>query len=74
MSLTEQRTHSSSVFSNPLPDECRAYLVVGDDGAVVALGGFVQFDPIILDRSGLELLGDALLHIASCLSDFKETL
>ena len=40
-----------------LPDECRAHLVVAEDGAVVALGGFVQFDLVVLDGGGLELLG-----------------
>ena len=57
-----------------LPDECRAHLVVAEDGAVVALGGFVQFDLVVLDGGGLELLSDALLHIARCLPNFKKTL
>ena len=57
-----------------LPDECRAHLVVAEDGAVVALGGFVQFDLVVLDGGGLELLGDALLHVARCLPNLKETL
>ena len=57
-----------------LPDERRAHLVVGEDGAVVALGGLVQFDRVVLDRGGLELLGDALLHVARRLADLEETL
>ena len=57
-----------------LPDECRAHLVVAEDGAVVALGGFVQFDLVVLDGGGLELLGDALLHIARRLPNLEETL
>ena len=57
-----------------LPDERRAHLVVGEDGAVVALGGFVQFDLVVLDGGGLELLGDALLHVARGLPDLEETL
>ena len=57
-----------------LPDECRAHLVVAEDGAVVALGGFVQFDLVVLDGGGLELLGDALLHVARCLPNLEKTL
>jgi hypothetical protein len=57
-----------------LPDECRAHLVVAKDGAVVALGGFVQFDLVVLDGGGLELLGDALLHVARCLPNLEKTL
>ena len=55
-------------------DERRAHVVVGEDGAVVALGGFVQFDRVVLDGGGLELLGDALLHVARRLPDLEETL
>ena len=57
-----------------LPDECRAHLVVAEDGAVVALGRFVQFDLVVLDGGGLELLGDALLHIARRLPNLEKTL
>ena len=57
-----------------LPDECRAHLVVAEDGAVVALGGFVQFDLVVLDGGGLDLLGDALLHVARRLPDLEKTL
>ena len=57
-----------------LPDERRAHLVVGEDGAVVALGGFVEFDPVVLDGGGLDLLGDALLHVARRLAHLEETL
>ena len=32
-----------------LLDERRAHLVIGEDGAVVALGGFVQLDVVVLD-------------------------
>ena len=73
-SLTVQRIHSSSVFAKLLPDECCAYIVVAEDGAVVALGGFVQLDLVVLDGGGLELLGDALLHIARRLPDLEKTL
>ena len=36
-----------------LPNECRAHLVIGEDGAVVALGGLVQLDLVVLDSGGL---------------------
>ena len=68
-----QRIHSSSVFSKPFLDERRAHLVVGEDRAVVALGGLVELDRVVLDRGGLELLGDALLHIARGLPDLEQT-
>ena len=57
-----------------LPDECRAHIVVAEDGSVVALGGFVQFDLVVLDGGGLELLGDALLHVARRLPNLEKTL
>ena len=57
-----------------LLDERRAHLVVGEDCAVVALGGLVEFDRVVLDRGGLELLGDALLHVARGLADLEQTL
>ena len=66
-SLREQRIHSSSVIRELLPNQCRAHIVIAKDGAVVAFGGFVQFDGVVLDSRGLELLGDALLHVARCL-------
>jgi len=37
------------------PDERRAHLVIGEDGAVVALGQFIQFDRVVLDGRGFEL-------------------
>ena len=57
-----------------LPDERRANLVVAEDGSVVALSGFVHFDGEVLDGGGLELLGDALFHIARCLPNLEKTL
>ena len=57
-----------------LPDECCAHLVVAEDGSVVALGGFVQLDLVVLDSGGLELLGDALLHIARRLPNLEKAL
>ncbi len=56
-----------------LPDERRAHLVVGEDRAVVALGGLVELDRVVLDGGGLDLLGDALLHVARRLPDLEET-
>ena len=55
-------------------DEGGAHLVVGEDRAVVALGGLVELDSVVLDGGGFELLGDALLHIARGLADLEETL
>ena len=57
-----------------LPDKRRTHVVVGENDAVVALGRFVEFDAEVLDRSGLQLLGDALLHVARSLPDLEETL
>src|SRR5580658_4656421 len=57
-----------------LPDERRADLVIGEDGAVVALGGFVQLDLVVLDSGGFELFTDALLHIARRLPNLEEAL
>ncbi len=42
-----------------LPDQRRAHIKVAENAAVVALGRVVEFDPVVLDGSGLELLGDA---------------
>jgi hypothetical protein len=70
-SLSVQRIHSSSVFSKPLHQR-RAHLVVAEDRAVVALGGFVQLDGVVLDRRGLELLGHALLHVARGLAHLEQ--
>ena len=55
-------------------DERRAHVVIGEDRAVVALGGLVQLDRVVLDGGGLELLGDALLHVARGLAHLEETL
>ena len=57
-----------------LPDECRAHVVVTEYGAVVTCSGFVQFDLVVLDASGLQLLGDTLLHVARCLPNLQKTL
>ena len=57
-----------------LLDERGAHLVIGEDRAVVALGGLVQLDRVVLDGGGLELLGDALLHVARGLAHLEETL
>jgi len=48
--------------------------VVAKDGSIVALGGFVQFDNVVLDDGGLELLSDTLFHIARRLPDLEKTL
>src|SRR6266404_2461926 len=56
-----------------LPDERRAHIVIGEDAAVDALGGLVQLYAIVLDGGGLELFGEALLHVARRLPDLEET-
>ena len=38
----------------------------------MALGGFVELDAVVLDRSGLELFGDALADIAGGLANLEE--
>ena len=48
--------------------------MIAEDRAVVALGGLVQFDLVVLDGGGLELLGDALLHVARGLPHLEKTL
>ena len=50
------------------------HLVVTEDTAVVALGGFIQFDGVVLDGSRFELLGDTLLHLSRGLAYLEETL
>ncbi len=57
-----------------LPDERRAHLVIGEERAIVTLGGLVQLDLVVLDGGGLELLGDALLHVARGLPHLEEAL
>ena len=39
----------------------------------MALGGLVNFDPVVLDCGGLDLLGHPLLHVAGGLADLEET-
>ena len=51
-----------------------AHFMIGEDRAVVALGGFVQLDGVVLDGGGLDLFGDALLHVARRLADLQQTL
>jgi hypothetical protein len=68
-----QRIHSSSVFLEALLDQRGAHIVVGEDRSVVALGGLVQLDGVVLDVCGLELLGDALLHVARGLPHLEQT-
>ncbi|WP_449422385.1 hypothetical protein [Rhodanobacter lindaniclasticus] len=45
--------------------------MVAEDRTVVAFGGFVQLDPVILDRRSLQLFGDALLHVTRGLTDLQ---
>jgi len=57
-----------------LADEYRTHLVVSEDAAIVAFGGLVQFDAEVPDTGGLELFGDAPLHVACGLANFEEAL
>ena len=57
-----------------LLDEHRAHIVVTKDGAVVALGGFLQFDLVVLDGGGLELFSDALSDITHRLPNLQKPL
>lgn len=57
----------------PLVDQCGAHIVVSEDGAIVPLSGFVQRDGEIRNRSGFELLGHALLHLARGWAHFELT-
>ena len=60
--------------SESLRHESRTHLMICEDFSIVALGRFVQFDHIILDGSGLNLLGDTLLHVARRLSHLEKAL
>lgn len=51
--------------------EGRAYVVVTKHATVGALGGLVEFDGVVGDSGGLELLGDPLRHITGGLADFE---
>ena len=73
----EETTHSVTHIGNfPLPRDrgdfgTGAVERMGRDDVLVVL---VEFDAEVLNRSGLQLLGDALLHVARGLPDFEETL
>ncbi len=71
-SAIEHGTHSSSGFSNLLIS-AKAHFVIGNNAAIVALGGFIQLDGEVLDRGGLELLGDAPLHVTRGLSNLRRS-
>lgn len=45
--------------------------MVGEDGTIVTLGGFVQFNGEVLDSRCFELLGHAPLHIARGLAHLE---
>lgn len=50
------------------------HLVIAEDAAIVALSRLVEFYAKVLDRRGLQLLGNALLCVARRLPDLEETL
>ena len=53
--------------------ERRTHIVVGKDAAIVARGSFIQFDLVILDSGGLDLLSNPLFHVACGLTYLEET-
>ena len=55
-----------------LPDKRRSNLVIGKYRTAVTLGRLVPFDLVVLDGGGLNLLGDALLHVTCRLPDLEE--
>ena len=56
-----------------LPGEGGAHFMICEGCAVVALGELIENDGVILDVGGLELLGDALLHVARGLPHLEQT-
>ena len=66
-------THPFKIgFLETLADERCPHLMVAKDAAVVAHRRLVQRDGVILDGGGLELLGHALLHVASGLAHLEQ--
>src|SRR5947209_2667572 len=59
------------VLEAPL-DKRRAHLMVAEQGAVIALGGFIQLYGVVLDGGGLDLFGNTLLHVPCSLTDLEE--
>ena len=51
-------------------NEDGAHFVIGEDCAIVTLGGLIEFNGVVLDVGGFELLGDTLFHIAHGLAYF----
>ncbi len=50
-------------------EDC-AHFVIGEDCAIVTLGGLIEFNGVVLDVGGFKLLGDTLFHIAHGLAYF----
>ena len=72
-SLTVQRIHSSSVFSKPfLTSAARTSWSVKMVPSSRSADSSSSMR-VVLDGGGLELLGDALLHVARRLPDLEET-
>ena len=75
LNLLDRATHPLQLdVLETLPHERRAHIVIAEQGAVVALCGFVQLYAIVLDSGRLHLLRDALLHIARGLPHLEQTL
>ncbi len=61
------------VFSKPFFVNCGADVVIGKERAVVALGGFVQFDAVVVRAAVFSCSGDALFYVARGLADFEQS-
>ena len=73
-SLTVQRIHSSSAFSKPfLTSAARTSWSLKIVPSSRSAGSSSSMR-VVLDGGSLELLGDALLHVARRLADLEETL
>jgi hypothetical protein len=66
-----QRIHSSSTFSKPLLHQRRAHLVVAEE-LPSSRSAVRPARWVVLDGRGLELLGDALLHVARGLAHLEQ--
>ncbi|OQB94360.1 MAG: hypothetical protein BWX84_00219 [Verrucomicrobia bacterium ADurb.Bin118] len=56
----------------PPANQSGPHFVIGEECPVVARGGLVQHDGVVLDVGGLELLGHAPLHVARGLPDLEQ--
>ena len=62
------------VFFEPLFNQGRTHIVVGEDRAVIALCHFIEHDGVVFDSSCLQLFCDPKEHIARGLSYLEQAL